>query len=191
MAKRTDIRRFQEELAKRLAAAEQQPETVAARWLAVTVATQPLLLPLVATAGVVHEFTLTPVPFSPPHFRGLTSVRGEVMDILDLAPLMGAPPTPPSGSNRLILLQPQIATRVALLVDRVVGLRRAEELERATAAAPLSEGIRAVWQSGGELWHELDLPFWIREALERFGTVTTLAAEKRIPTSDPQETAVI
>ncbi|WP_438438294.1 chemotaxis protein CheW [Hydrogenophilus thermoluteolus] len=88
MAKRTDIRRFQETLAQKLAAAQHQSEGIAARWLGVMVGAQPVLLPLSATAGIIHEFTLTHVPFSPPHLRGLTNVRGELHDVIDFAPLM-------------------------------------------------------------------------------------------------------
>ncbi|MBW7656285.1 MAG: chemotaxis protein CheW [Hydrogenophilus thermoluteolus] len=173
MAKRTDIRRFQETLAQKLAAAQHQSEGIAARWLGVMVGAQPVLLPLSATAGVIHEFTLTSTPFSPPHLRGLTNVRGELHDVIDFAPLMAIPETPIGATTRLVVLQPAIAPRTALLVARVVGLRRPEGMHPLAPETPM-EGVVASWQDGAEpnapAWHEIDLPFWLHQAAQAFTT---------------------
>lgn len=175
MAKRTDIRRFQETLAQKLAAAQHQSEGIAARWLGVMVGAQPVLLPLSATAGVIHEFTLTSTPFSPPHLRGLTNVRGELHDVIDFAPLLDTPETPIGATARLVVLQPAIAPRTALLVARVVGLRREESLHR--LAAPEASGIVAQWHEAGSPaleWRELDLAFWLKRAALLFQPVAEL-----------------
>lgn len=173
MAKRTDVRRFQETLAQKLAAAQHQSEGIAARWLGVMVGAQPVLLPLSATAGVIHEFTLTSTPFSPPHLRGLTNVRGELHDVLDLAPLFTQTETPLSGTARLVVLQSAIAPRTALLAARVVGLRRPEAMRPLDHSTP-KEGVVAMWQESEDpnapVWQEIDLPFWLRQAAQAFTT---------------------
>lgn len=175
MAKRTDIRRFQETLAQKLAAAQHQSEGIAARWLGVMVGAQPVLLPLSATAGIIHEFTLTSTPFSPPHLRGLTNVRGELHDVVDFAPLMDTPETPIGATARLVVLQPAIAPRTALLVARVVGLRREESLHR--IAAPEASGLVAQWYEASSPaleWREIDLAFWLKRATLLFQSVAEL-----------------
>ncbi|WP_217125305.1 chemotaxis protein CheW [Hydrogenophilus thiooxidans] len=166
MAKRTDIRRFQEALAQKLAAAQQRSEGIAARWLGVMIGSQPVLLPLAATAGVIQEFTLTSVPFAPAHFAGVTNVRGELHDVIDLAPLLTEAASAPSSSARLVVLQPARTPRTALLVARVVGLRREESLAH-RLAAPEASGIIARWREAGPNpieWLEIDLAFWLKRA---------------------------
>jgi len=153
MAQRTDIRQFQAQLAEALLAAQQGRSEEAARWLAVLAGPHRALLPVVETAGVIHEFALHPVPFAPAPYRGLSNVRGELFDVVDLAVLLNATSTPLNTTARLVLVSSTIAARLALLVHQVLGLRRVTELQPATA--PNGEASSEWLDQSGHRWQEV------------------------------------
>ncbi|HYA16487.1 MAG TPA: chemotaxis protein CheW [Bryobacteraceae bacterium] len=67
-----------------------------------------------------------PVPGSPPHFRGVINLRGELRPVVDLARLVAG--TPSADSGALLILRREFA----LKVDAVEALReiRSEEMTR-------------------------------------------------------------
>ncbi len=172
MAKRTNIRQFQAQLAEALLAAQQGRSEETARWLAVRAGPHCVLLPVVETAGVIHEFTLHPVPFAPSAYRGLSNIRGELVDVIDLAALLGAPPTPFTAAARLVLVSPAIAARLALLVSQVVGLRRVIELQPATA--PNGEVASERLDQSGQRWLEISGHHLLQAAVRSFSATPRL-----------------
>src|SRR4030067_1031278 len=81
---------------------------------------------------------LTAVPFTRPWFRGVANVRGNLYSVVDMAAYEHSgtalrPSTSSEGSgqasgdanNRVLLAADRFAFNVALLVDRVLGLRDA------------------------------------------------------------------
>lgn len=173
MAKRTDIRAFQAQLAQALLAAQQGVGETAARWLAVEAGRHHLLIPVTETAGVLHEFSLQPVPFAPPAYRGLTNVRGELYDVVDLAAALGDPVTPPAAANRLVLVAAGLAPRVALLVTQVAGLRRETAFRPAAECDPTMS--QPTWQDDrGLLWCVLDLRTTLEGVARTFLTANVM-----------------
>jgi len=67
----------------------------------------------------------TPVPLAPAHLVGMTNLRGAIVPIVDLGALLGHPPR--SGTINALVVEAN-AVRLALAVDRVVGV---EALEKA------------------------------------------------------------
>ena len=168
MAKRTDIRQFQAQLAQALQAAQQGKGQEGARWLAVLAGRHRVLLPLAETAGVIHEFALHSVPFAPAAYRGVTNVRGELYDVVDLAVAVGATPTALTSSARLVLAASAIAPRLALLATQVMGLRRVTDLRPEPAAA--DETAPRFSDENGNLWQEVAVRSLLEDVVRTFMT---------------------
>jgi purine-binding chemotaxis protein CheW len=95
---------------------------------------QRFAVPLGAVREVFNLGPLTPVPTAPGAVAGVTNLRGQVVPVLDLALLLEV------GLHRLRLGDPAVlveadGVRAALLVERVVGIRR----RPGAGAAPLPE----------------------------------------------------
>jgi chemotaxis signal transduction protein len=77
----------------------------------------------------------TPVPLAPPHLIGVANLRGRILPLVDLRPLLGLEPARATrGAKALVVERDQLTA--AFLIDDVVGL---EPLEGVTAPS-LSEG---------------------------------------------------
>jgi purine-binding chemotaxis protein CheW len=64
----------------------------------------------------------TPLPFTPPFVVGLVNVRGRLLTMLDIRPLLEMPPAPPQPNAFLVVLSTS-AIEVALLADLVIEVR--------------------------------------------------------------------
>lgn len=162
MAKREALRELQARLAERLQAAQTTAQRAA--WLAVEVEGQGLLFPL-ATAGEIFSVpALLQVPHTRPWFAGVANLRGGLHGVVDLGAFLGLRGPHPVGEpwqeqSRVLALNPALGSHSALLVDRLAGLRRRDQL----SAEPPEPGPRpvfagAAWRDpAGRRWQELDL----------------------------------
>lgn len=100
--------------------------------LAVTAAGAEFGLPVDAVQEVVRIPHITRLPFPPPSIRGVTSVRGEVVTVMDLGErLLGRSSDP---ERRLVVVtDPTTGEKVGLLVEDVAGLV-AQDREQPTPA---------------------------------------------------------
>lgn len=161
MANREALRQLQARLAERLQAA--RTETRVRSWLAVECAGHGLLLPLATAGEIFPAGALMPVPHTIPWFLGVANLRGGLHGVVDLAAFLGL--RAPLSRNavreqaRLLAFNPSLGSFSAVLVDRLAGLRSADQL----TAEPLSEQPRpsfatAVWRDEqGRAWQEIDL----------------------------------
>jgi purine-binding chemotaxis protein CheW len=93
-------------------------------------------LPLDAVAEVVPPAaTFVQVPRTPPSVRGAMNVRGRVVAVVDLAPLLGLPPTPGAPGQVLVLDRERRA--LGFLVDEVLGVEPVGEPDRAGEEPPV------------------------------------------------------
>jgi twitching motility protein PilI len=160
MAKKEALRELQSRLAERMQAARTQARPVS--WLAVECGGHGFLFPL-QQAGEIFPLTPTmPVPHTQPWFVGVANLRGGLHGVVDLAAFLNVKRPAPlveTGREqaRLIAFNPSVGLNCALLVDRLAGLRNAEQL----SAAPAAEGSRPGfagqrWNDGeGRLWQEI------------------------------------
>jgi twitching motility protein PilI len=172
MAKREALRELQSRLAERLQQA--RTEVRAVSWLAVECAGVGLLAPL-ATAGEIFSVgPLLPVPHSQPWFLGVANLRGGLHGVVDLAAFLGLrAPVARDGVRehaRLLSFNARQGAHCAVLVDRLAGLRSAEQLtlepdgpdERGPAPRPAFVGAR--WRDAdGRRWQEIDLAALARD----------------------------
>ena len=102
---------------------------------------------------------LVAVPHTKPWFRGLAHVRGTFYSIVDLAVFCtNSSITPITVESRIILASPRLTIPFGLLVSRVLGLRRFEEIRNNGGQGdkfPQHAGERV--DEGGVVWRTIDL----------------------------------
>jgi twitching motility protein PilI len=160
MAKRTSLREFQEYLTRRLAG------VAAAKTLSSFLAVQAgdessrWLLPLSDAGEVVPLPGLAPVPLTKKAFLGLANIRGNLYAVTDFPAFLGKDPTPPNAPQaRLLLVGTRHGNNAALLVSRLLGLRRPEDLAEALLPADAPPWAAAAYQDAqGNEWRLLDVP---------------------------------
>lgn len=161
MSRLTNLKDFQENLARKLREAGNAAEPPAGR-LAVEAGGEGWLFRLEDTAEVLPVPEIMPVPLARPWFLGLANVRGNLIAVTDLARFAGgadAPATPRTPEARVVMLAERFGAHCGLLVTRVAGLRAAESFQPAGQAS----GGHA-WMGGrfrdaeGGDWRELRVP---------------------------------
>lgn len=162
MAKREALRELQSRLAERLQQA--RTEVRGLSWLAVECGGLGLLFPLPTAGEIFPVATLLPVPHTQPWFMGVANLRGGLHGVVDLAAFLGlrAPIARDAvrEQSRLLALNTRTGASCAVLVDRLAGLRSAEQLSPEPASddapRPLFAGPR--WRDAhGQVWQEIDL----------------------------------
>lgn len=165
MSNREALRELQGRLASRMQAA--RTEARVQSWLAVECAGQGLLFPLHEAGEIFPVGSVLPVPHTKEWFAGVANLRGGLHAVIDLARFLGlrrgAGPVAGEGGRdgaRLLALNPTLRVNCALLVDKLAGLRNADQLsaEAADAAAqrPAFAGPR--WRDAdGRVWQEIEL----------------------------------
>ncbi|HVO07913.1 MAG TPA: chemotaxis protein CheW [Burkholderiaceae bacterium] len=162
MANKEALRELQTRLAQRMQVARNEPAVHA--WLAVECAGQGLLLPLEQAGEIFNAGRIMAVPHTQTWFAGVANLRGGLHCVVDLAAFLGlrARSAQDHGAEgaRLVAMNPSLGLNCALLVDRLAGLRRENELsaqaDEAASQRPAFAGAR--WQDkAGRGWQEIKL----------------------------------
>src|SRR5512137_2182698 len=90
-------------------------------YMVVFFGTQRFGLPAAACREVLKVPRIVRVPRLPPHLLGIINLRGEIVAVTDLRPLLQLAAVPPSAAFRLVVVAAG-SLRTALLVERVEGL---------------------------------------------------------------------
>jgi twitching motility protein PilI len=161
MAKRDALRELQGRLAERLSQAKTEQRQRS--WLAVVCAGQGLLLPLPGAGEIFSVVPVLPVPHTQDWFLGVANLRGGLHGVVDLAAFLGLR-TPIAldairEQARLLAFNPAHGSHCAVLVDRLAGLRGAEQLtDDPPTGEPRPGFAGAVWRdTEGRAWQEIDL----------------------------------
>jgi chemotaxis signal transduction protein len=112
-------------------------------------------IPLAQVREVVTSGVVTPMPGAPPCLYGLTSVRGGLIPVVDLGPLVGGAPGVARPGSALVVVEaaPQPwsdgqPARAAIAVERVLALhplaRGAKAQESDAAAATTALDVAAL-----------------------------------------------
>lgn len=128
MGATTSLRDYQRTLSARLV----NPDAAqSASKLGVQVGSTRWLIDLADTAEVLPAPALAQVPLTRNWFLGVTSVRGNLYSVVDFRGFTEGVETVRSEHSRLLLLADQYRIFSALLVDRVLGLYRDDQLQPA------------------------------------------------------------
>ncbi|MCC6214034.1 MAG: CheW domain-containing protein [Polyangiaceae bacterium] len=117
-----------------------------ARCIAVHVGAGLYGLPIEYVQEVSEDRPVTRVFHAPPVVAGVTSLRGEVLAVLDLALLLGVP-APESGRGGRIVVVRELGPRrrrAGLRIGALAGLRDLPEAGLAPLATTVSESLRAL-----------------------------------------------
>jgi purine-binding chemotaxis protein CheW len=87
-----------------------------------TAASQTFALPAESVEQVLRMAAPTAVPGAPPYLRGLLNLRGALVPVVDVRVRLGDPARPARPGDHL-LVAAEGGRRVALVVDRVLGVR--------------------------------------------------------------------
>ena len=161
MAQREDLRDLQARLADRLSQARTQT-AVGASWLAVKISHRNFLLPLSQSGEVVGWSGVEPVPYTKPWMLGVTSIRGILLTVADLATMLGLPVARSEqvfAGASVVALNPMMGVNAALFVEHLEGLRGVADFQQSSdAPADAPEFYGALYTTaGGEHWQELNL----------------------------------
>lgn len=120
---------------RNLESAEQVESDTRSDYLAIVLGGQLFALPAAACREVLKLPRIVRVPRLPAHLCGIINLRGEIVAVTDLRPLLQLPVGPPAGGERLVIVAVG-DFRTALLAERVAGMRTlaSRDLE------PLAEG---------------------------------------------------
>ena len=161
MAKREELRELQARLADRLSQVRTQT-AVGASWLAVKISGKNFLLPLSQSGEVVPWNGVEPVPYTKPWMLGVTSIRGILLTVVDLAQMLGLPIVRNEqtySEASVIALNPMMGVNAALFFERLEGLRGTNDFKESDdtpVGAP--EFFGALYTAAnGETWQELNL----------------------------------
>jgi len=162
MANREALRELQARLAERLKQARTEARQVS--WLAVESAGRGLLLPLQGAGEIFSMTTLMPVPHTQPWFMGVANLRGGLHGVVDLATFLGLRsgnvPDTVREAGSLLALNAALGSHSAVLVDRLAGLRGADQMkaEEAGDDPPRPAFAGPCWRDADQrVWQEIDL----------------------------------
>ncbi len=156
MARKTSLRDFQEYLADRLKNAAKGQG--AASWLGIEAGNKAWLVDLSDSGEIVQAPTFAAVPLTQPWFCGIANIRGKLHAVTDFSVFCGGVPTPQNSAARLLLIGGKHGTNAALLVSRMLGLKKPEDFtpEPADPASP-SWGTQRFADSQGKIWQKLSV----------------------------------
>lgn len=180
MANKEALRELQSRLAERMQQARTRTDTVQS-WLAVECRGLGVLLPL-EQAGEIHAYTPpTHVPHTRSWFRGVVNLRGGLYGAVDLGDYLGLPPVTDAPMSRdqarLVALNPLFGVNCAIVIDKLAGLKRADQLrlesDQSDADKPSFAGHQWV-DADGRAWQEIRLTELARD--EQFLAVAVAVA---------------
>ena len=158
MANKQALRDLQTRLADRLQAARTEP--LGQSWLAVECSARGFLFPLRDAGEIFAMAPVVPVPHSHPWFLGVSNLRGHLHGVVDLAGFLGVKTAEsPREQGRLVGFNQSLDINCVLWVDRLSGLRSADELTRDADddnARPAFAGAR-FRDASARPWQELNL----------------------------------
>jgi len=157
---RTRLLAYQQELTERLRASASAP--IATSLLGVQVADDGWLIDLRDAGEILSPPPLVPTPLTRPWLLGMANVRSAFFGIVDFARFCGHDATPITAQSRVVLGGSRLGLPFGLLVSRIVGLKRPEQLEQLERRSGQADGVPWIVAEyrdvAGRPWKRLDMP---------------------------------
>ncbi|MFQ5418150.1 MAG: chemotaxis protein CheW [Myxococcota bacterium] len=106
---------------------------------------------------IVRIRPITPVPRMPADVRGVISLRGEIVEVIDLRRRLDLAPVEPVRSTRIIVVNSEDGRIAGLLVDAVREVFRVSEDAIQAANSSETEAVEALCVRGDEFISLIDL----------------------------------
>jgi purine-binding chemotaxis protein CheW len=114
-------------------------------------------LPVERVREIVRMRPLTPVPRVPAEVLGVVSLRGEIVEVVDLRVRLGLPSTGPVRRTRIIVLHGDSGRVTGLLVDEVTKVLRVPESDLRPAASNETDVVYALYRREDEFISLMDV----------------------------------
>lgn len=165
-----DIPRILEEMRadywRNLETAEQGELSEQTDYMVVSFGTLRFGLPAAACREVLKLPRIVKVPRLPAHLPGIINLRGELVAVTDLRPLLQLPADEPTASFRLVVIADG-AMRTALLVERVDGLRTISDQVVANLAEGAAHAMADLFRGKVEEADDMLMLLDVRRLLKR------------------------
>jgi len=136
--------------------AEEQQEDLR-QLLTFEVASSPYAIPVERVREIVRIRPITPVPRVPEDVRGVISLRGEIVEVIDLRRRLNLEPAEPIRSTRIIVAHGEDGRVAGILVDAVREVSRISEDAIRPAAAAEFGAVESLCVRGEEFISLIDL----------------------------------
>jgi purine-binding chemotaxis protein CheW len=145
-------------LARAAAAARaSHDEQLVRELLHVEVAGAPYALPIERVREIVRLRPITRIPRVPPIVLGVISLRGEIVQVLELRQALGAGSARPGRRARIVVMHGDEGEVAGLLVDGVSEVMRVAESELSEPPGDPADSVRAICRRGDRFVSLLDL----------------------------------
>lgn len=163
-ARRTRLREFQAQLAQRVQAAQDGAGSNLNQ-LGVMLGDTHCLLDLQQTSEILPLRPITKVPLTLDWYLGLSSIRGNLVGVVDFPHFLGYAATEPDAACRIIVFSRGLSLHGGLLVPRVLGLRNPQQMTSASApASALSPWSTQCYRDDqAQLWMQIDLAALVQD----------------------------
>ena len=161
--RRSRLRQYQVQLLERMQAAQGEAVAVG-RELGVLIGARHYLLDLTQVGEIVSHQAIATVPLTCDWYLGLANIRGNLTGIIDLARYRDEPAGAPGAEARIVTFAPVLGLPCALLVTRVLGLRKLADMTAAPGDGAAPDWLAQTFtDSDGQAWQRLDLALLVRE----------------------------
>jgi purine-binding chemotaxis protein CheW len=117
----------------------------------------PYAVPVERVREIVRIRPITPVPRVPAEIRGVISLRGEIVEVIDLRRRLDLEPAAPVRSTRIIVVHSENGKVAGILVDAVCEVSRvAEDTIRPVSSADIG-AVESLCTRGEEFVSLIDL----------------------------------
>ena len=110
----------------------------------------PYAIPVEWAREIVRLRAITPMPRVPPEISGVISLRGEIVQVLDLCLRLGVQVRESTRSSRIIVLHGDHGSVTGLLVDSVREVARVAEDAIQPSPSGQSDSVEALCRQNGE-----------------------------------------
>jgi len=138
------------------AAREHHDEQLVRELLRVEVAGAPYALPIERVREIVRLRPITPIPRVSPIVLGVISLRGEIVQVLELRQALGAGSAPPGRRARIVVMHGDEGEVAGLLVDAVTEVMRVAESDLSEPPGEPADCVRALCRRGDRFVSLLD-----------------------------------
>lgn len=164
MSKQSQLREYQTSILERLENAKKAGAEAPAGYLGVVIGNKNVLVNLKEISETLPIMDIHRVPIVKPWFLGVANVRGVLYAINDIAQMLENTFTSISSNARLLLLSQSVTSNVAFVVEKMVGLRKLEEmkLREEVIEDDICLQSRTYQDDDNRIWYMLDCDKLVR-----------------------------
>jgi twitching motility protein PilI len=164
MSRQSQLREYQTSILARLENAKKAGAEAPAGYLGVAIGSKHVLVSLQEISETLPIMDIHRIPIVKPWFLGVANVRGVLYAINDIAQMLEDTLTTVSSSARLLLMSDAVTPNVAFVVEKMIGLRKLEEMKLRDETCEDELCLKAQTYADDEnrVWHMLDCNKLIR-----------------------------